>query len=113
MPLSTMPAQHKMSARPGLPAHGTRGSSHAGRCCPPSAVACPASSSTKTRYNESEVIPSRAVSYAMMALVTDDPFAAAAASAERLTTLAGPHDAAVVLGSGWAPAADAIGTART
>ena len=48
----------------------------------------------------------------MMALVTDDPFAAAAASAERLTALAGPHDAAVVLGSGWAPAADAIGMAR-
>jgi purine-nucleoside phosphorylase len=43
----------------------------------------------------------------------DDPFAAARASAERLTALAGPHDAAVVLGSGWAPAADAIGAART
>src|SRR2546423_12109369 len=54
----------------------------------------------------------------MMALVihdplaADDPFAAAEASAERLTALAGPHDAAVVLGSGWAPAADAIGAAR-
>jgi purine-nucleoside phosphorylase len=48
----------------------------------------------------------------MMALVTDDPYAAAAASAERLTELAGRHDAAVVLGSGWAPAADAIGAAQ-
>jgi purine-nucleoside phosphorylase len=45
----------------------------------------------------------------MMALVTDDPFAAAAASAARLTALTGPHDCAVVLGSGWKPAADAIG----
>ena len=51
----------------------------------------------------------------MMARVTDDqrpaadPFAAARASADRLTALAGPHDVAVVLGSGWAPAADAIG----
>jgi len=43
----------------------------------------------------------------------DDPFAAARASADRLTALAGPHDAAVVLGSGWAPAADAIGVAET
>ena len=42
----------------------------------------------------------------------DDPFAAAAASADRLTALTGPHDAAVVLGSGWAPAADAIGAAK-
>src|SRR6266851_1229952 len=41
--------------------------------------------------------------------VNDDPYAAARASAERLTALAGPHDAAVVLGSGWTPAADAIG----
>jgi purine-nucleoside phosphorylase len=58
----------------------------------------------------------------MMAVVTDDltagdplagdPFAAATASAERLTTRTGPHDVAVVLGSGWTPAADAIGTAR-
>ncbi len=45
----------------------------------------------------------------MMALVTDDPFAAAAASAARLTALTGTHDVAVVLGSGWKPAADAIG----
>ena len=44
-----------------------------------------------------------------MALVTDDPYAAAAASAARLTALTGPHDCAVVLGSGWKPAADAIG----
>src|SRR5215510_475681 len=49
----------------------------------------------------------------MMILVSDDPFAAAAASADRLTALAGPHDAAVVLGSGWTPAADAIGAADT
>jgi purine-nucleoside phosphorylase len=42
-----------------------------------------------------------------------DPFEAARASAERLTALAGSHDAAVVLGSGWASAADAIGAAET
>jgi purine-nucleoside phosphorylase len=48
----------------------------------------------------------------MMAFVTDDPFALAAASAARLTALAGRPDVAVVLGSGWAPAADAIGTAE-
>jgi len=52
----------------------------------------------------------------MMAVVTDDPFAAAdpfrnaEASAERLNARTGPHDVAVVLGSGWNPAADAIGT---
>ena len=46
-------------------------------------------------------------------LAAADPFAAAAASAGRLTALAGRHDAAVVLGSGWTPAADAIGTAET
>ena len=45
----------------------------------------------------------------MMLLVTDDPYAVAAASAGRLTSLAGRPDVAVVLGSGWAPAADAIG----
>jgi purine-nucleoside phosphorylase len=50
---------------------------------------------------------------AMMAHVTDDPFTAAAASADRITALTGPHDAAVILGSGWAPAADAIGTTET
>jgi purine-nucleoside phosphorylase len=46
--------------------------------------------------------------------MTDDPYAAAAASAARLAQLSGQpeHDAAVVLGSGWAPAADALGTAR-
>jgi purine-nucleoside phosphorylase len=44
--------------------------------------------------------------------VTDDPYATAAASAARLTSLAGPADVAVVLGSGWAPAADAIGPAE-
>ena len=42
-----------------------------------------------------------------------DPYAAAAASAERLAAVTGKsrHDIAVVLGSGWAAAADAIGTA--
>ena len=45
----------------------------------------------------------------MMILVIDDPYAIAAASAATLTGLAGPHDVAVVLGSGWTPAADAIG----
>src|SRR5260370_18706430 len=49
----------------------------------------------------------------MMTVVTDDPYAAAWASADRLTALAGPHDAAVVLGSGWTPAAHAIGAAKT
>jgi len=48
----------------------------------------------------------------MMTYVTDDPFAAAADSADRLTALTGPHDVAVVLGSGWTPAADAIGAAQ-
>jgi purine-nucleoside phosphorylase len=54
----------------------------------------------------------------MMANVTDnqdalaDPFVVARASADRLTALAGVHDAVVVLGSGWAPAADAIGVAE-
>jgi purine-nucleoside phosphorylase len=47
----------------------------------------------------------------MMLLVIDDPYAVAAASAARLTSLAGRPDVAVVLGSGWAPAADAIGDA--
>jgi purine-nucleoside phosphorylase len=41
-----------------------------------------------------------------------DPFACAAASARRLAELTGQpaHDVAVVLGSGWAPAADALGS---
>ena len=41
-----------------------------------------------------------------------DPYAAAAASAEQLAKLTGfdSHDIAVVLGSGWAPAADALGS---
>jgi purine-nucleoside phosphorylase len=40
-----------------------------------------------------------------------DPYAAAAASAGQLARLTGfdSHDIAVVLGSGWAPAADALG----
>jgi purine-nucleoside phosphorylase len=42
-----------------------------------------------------------------------EPYAAAAASAARLAELTGVprHDVAVVLGSGWAPAADALGAA--
>ncbi len=42
--------------------------------------------------------------------MTTDPYAAAAASAARLAQLTGEtvHDVAVVLGSGWAPAADAL-----
>ena len=42
-----------------------------------------------------------------------DPYTAAAASAARLAELTGhdTHNAAVVLGSGWRPAADALGTA--
>jgi purine-nucleoside phosphorylase len=43
-----------------------------------------------------------------------DPYQAAQASAARLAELTGQprHDVAVVLGSGWAPAADALGAAR-
>ena len=46
--------------------------------------------------------------------MTVDPYAAAAASAAQLAARTGQdrHDAAVVLGSGWAPAADAIGPAQ-
>jgi purine-nucleoside phosphorylase len=45
--------------------------------------------------------------------VTGDAYAAARASAARLAELTGwpRHDVAVVLGSGWAPAADALGSA--
>ncbi|HEV3066206.1 MAG TPA: purine-nucleoside phosphorylase, partial [Streptosporangiaceae bacterium] len=44
---------------------------------------------------------------------TSDPYRAAQASAARLAELTGVprHDVAVVLGSGWAPAADALGAA--
>lgn len=47
--------------------------------------------------------------------MTSDPYATAAASAARLAELTGRpgHDIAVILGSGWAPAADALGTATT
>ena len=47
--------------------------------------------------------------------VPDDPYAAAAASAARLAELTGQpaHDAALVLGSGWAQAADALEQAST
>jgi len=43
--------------------------------------------------------------------MTADPYAAAQASAERLANVSGQpaHDVAVVLGSGWLPAADALG----
>lgn len=43
--------------------------------------------------------------------MTADPYAAARASAERLADVSGQraHDVAVVLGSGWLPAADALG----
>jgi purine-nucleoside phosphorylase len=45
-------------------------------------------------------------------LVTEDPFAIAEASAAQLASMTGKpsHDIAVVLGSGWTPAADAVGT---
>lgn len=48
------------------------------------------------------------------AMTPPDPFAAAAAGAARLAELTGTsrHDVAVVLGSGWAAAADALGTAE-
>jgi purine-nucleoside phosphorylase len=44
--------------------------------------------------------------------MTSDPYAAARASAANLTRLSGQdrHDVAIVLGSGWASAADALGT---
>jgi purine-nucleoside phosphorylase len=43
--------------------------------------------------------------------VTEDPFAIAEASAAQLASLTGKpsHDVAVVLGSGWTPAADVVG----
>jgi len=43
--------------------------------------------------------------------VTDDPAALARSAADRLASLTGAdrHDVAVVLGSGWVPAADALG----
>jgi len=44
---------------------------------------------------------------------TPDPDSAAASAAQALTTaLGGEHDVAVVMGSGWAPAADAFGAAE-
>jgi purine-nucleoside phosphorylase len=45
--------------------------------------------------------------------VTGDPYQAAQASAARIAELTGVprHDVAIVLGSGWAPAADALGAA--
>jgi purine-nucleoside phosphorylase len=49
----------------------------------------------------------------LWAVLADDPYTAAAASAARLTKLTGMagHDVAVVLGSGWARAADQLGGA--
>ncbi|MDP5182852.1 purine-nucleoside phosphorylase [Blastococcus sp. BMG 814] len=48
----------------------------------------------------------------MSELPGTDPTALAAQAADALTTaLGGPHDVAVVMGSGWAPAADAFGEA--
>src|SRR3954453_7019761 len=45
-----------------------------------------------------------------MTSTLDDPTAVAARAAEQLTAaLGGGHDVAVVMGSGWAPAADAFG----
>ena len=43
--------------------------------------------------------------------MVDDPFEAAAASAARLAEVTGAarHDAVLVLGSGWTPAADQLG----
>ncbi|TFV87814.1 purine-nucleoside phosphorylase [Blastococcus sp. CT_GayMR16] len=41
-----------------------------------------------------------------------DPAALAALAAKDLTTALGEHDVAVVMGSGWAPAADAFGAAE-
>jgi purine-nucleoside phosphorylase len=55
---------------------------------------------------------SRATSFCDDGQVTDDPYAAAAVAAERLVArLGGAPDVAVVLGSGWAPAVEAIGPA--
>jgi len=45
----------------------------------------------------------------MQATSESDPYAAARDSAARLVSIAGPVDAAVVLGSGWGAAADALG----
>ena len=43
--------------------------------------------------------------------MTEDPYASAAEAAERLRELTGPVDLAVVLGSGWHGAVDALGAA--
>ena len=67
----------------------------------------PAAAKRRSRTGRFAIAAARAC--AMMLLVTDDPYAVAAASAARLTALTGRPDVAVVLGSGWAPAADAIG----
>ncbi|KWX02452.1 purine-nucleoside phosphorylase [Carbonactinospora thermoautotrophica] len=46
-----------------------------------------------------------------MTEVLDDPYHAAGAAAERLRALTGNHDVALVMGSGWVPAADVLGEA--
>ena len=43
---------------------------------------------------------------------TDPQSIAATAADDLMTALGGPHDVAVVMGSGWAPAADAFGAAE-
>lgn len=42
----------------------------------------------------------------------DDPYRRARTAAERLVDLAGPHDLAVVLGSGWSETVEALGPAE-
>jgi purine-nucleoside phosphorylase len=46
-------------------------------------------------------------------MTTTDPYAAAAEAADKLRELTGvkTHDVALVLGSGWLPAVDALGEA--
>jgi purine-nucleoside phosphorylase len=60
-------------------------------------------------------VPSRLVPVTMTGGPGRDPFADAAASARRLAERTGEatHDVAVVLGSGWAPAADALAGSGT
>src|ERR1700722_1273143 len=127
-----MAPQHKMSIRRALPAHGVpwylpcgcpgpaAADGCAGSCVPvvgtapaPAVPPFPGCSSISSRYREPRPTPAVAPACVMMAIVTDDPFAAAVASAARLTDRTGPPDVAVILGSGWAAAADAIGAAST
>jgi purine-nucleoside phosphorylase len=71
---------------------------------------------TSTDRSLQERIPSHpgvtpAPSHWNESLVTENPFSAAASSAKHLAQRTGQptHDVAVILGSGWAPAADALG----